>query len=58
MEDCKTILNKATKDKTETIKETLVEIIEEQLKECKENKEVPSNGLLDTINTYNNLILR
>lgn len=35
----------------EEIEESLVEIIKEQLKQCKENTEVPSSDVLDTINT-------
>ena len=31
------------------IEETLIEIIKEQLKQCKENKTVPSEETLDTI---------
>lgn len=32
------------------IENTLIEIVKEQLKECKENKTVPSKEVLDTIN--------
>ena len=37
----------------EELKKELTEIIEEQLKECKENKKVPSKEVLDTIQTLN-----
>lgn len=33
----------------EEIKKELTEIIKEQLKQCKENKKVPSKEVLDTI---------
>lgn len=35
------------------IEKELTEIIKEQLKECKENKKVPSREVLDTIQTLN-----
>lgn len=34
------------------IEEKLIEIIKEQLKQCEENKIVPSREVLDTINTF------
>lgn len=35
------------------IEKELTEIIKEQLKECKENKKVPSREVLDTIQALN-----
>lgn len=35
----------------EEIKETLIEIVKNQLEECKKENKVPSNELLDTIRT-------
>lgn len=37
----------------EEIEKELTEIIKEQLKECKENKKVPSREVLDTIQALN-----
>lgn len=37
----------------EEVEKELTEIVKEQLKQCKENKTVPSSGVLDTINTLN-----
>ena len=39
----------------EEIKSILEEIIKEQLKECKDNKKVPSKDVLDTIETLHTL---
>ncbi len=33
------------------IEKELIEIVKEQLKQCKENKTVPSSDVLDTIRT-------
>lgn len=35
----------------EEIEKTLTKIIQEQLKECEKNKQVPSREVLDTIST-------
>ena len=35
------------------IEKELTEIIKEQLKECKENKKIPSREVLDTIQALN-----
>lgn len=35
----------------EEVRKELIEILKEQLKQCKENKTVPSKKVLDTIQT-------
>lgn len=37
----------------EEVEKELTEIIKEQLKQCKENKKVPSREVLDTIQVLN-----
>lgn len=36
----------------EEIEKSLIEILKEQLKQCKENKTVPSKEVLDTIQVF------
>lgn len=40
----------------EDVEKNLIEIINEQLNQCKENKTVPSKEVLDTICTLNVII--
>lgn len=42
------------KSNEEYIEDTLLKIIKDNLTKCEENKEVPSSGILDTINTLVN----
>ncbi len=40
----------------EEVEKELIEIVKEQLKQCKENKIVPSDEMLDTIKTLIEII--
>lgn len=49
------IFNEIGGENMEEIEKELTEIIKEQLKQCKENKKVPSREVLDTIQVLNTI---